>query len=448
MQPTIFVPQDVRYLIHRLQQAGHRAYAVGGCVRDTILHKTPDDWDICTSARPEQTLAALDLPNIIENGLKHGTVTVRYHDTNYEITTFRTDGVYADHRRPSSVTFVQNVREDLRRRDFTVNALAYNEEEGLIDYFGGIEDIENRVLRCVGDPDERFQEDGLRIMRALRFASRDGFQIEEQTAAALRRNAHLLKNIAMERITTEFNKLLTGDHVEPILTAFASVLAVVIPEIQPMIGFEQHNPHHALDVWQHTVKAVVGVPPEKRLRLAAFLHDIGKPSTFTRDEQGIGHFYGHPSVGEQMTQDILRRMRYDNETIAHVAKLVALHNRHPSLTEKSVRRLLHAVGDRLLPDLLRLQWADAHAKGLPVETETEAYFEQLKALCEKEMHSTTAYTLKMLAVNGNDLMAVGIPKGTQLGRILNALLEDVMEGTLPNEKDVLLSAALELSQGT
>ena len=441
MVNRIIMPEDVQALIHRLQQAGYRAYAVGGCVRDSILQKEPEDWDICTSALPQQTLAVLQLSNIIENGLKHGTVTVRYHQQNYEITTFRTDGVYTDNRRPSSVTFVTDVREDLRRRDFTVNALAYNEEEGMLDYFGGVEDIQHRQLRCVGVPDERFQEDGLRIMRALRFASRDGFHIEQATADAIHRNAGLLRNIAIERINSELNKLLVGDNVEEILTEFPDVLAVVIPELTPLFGFEQHNPHHALDAWQHTVKVVALTPKDKCLRLAALFHDIGKPDTFTMDEQGIGHFYGHPQRSEALTNTILRRMRYDNDTIAQVTKLVALHDRHPSLTARSVRRFLSETGDTLLPALLQLQRADAYAKGIPVDEETAAYFDKLAALCEQEMKAPTAYTLKMLAVNGNDLMAIGIQSGVQVGRILHALLEGVIDGELVNDKAVLLQAA-------
>ena len=438
---TIVIPENVQYLMHRLQQAGYHAYAVGGCIRDTLLHQTPEDWDICTSALPQETLDTLQLPNIIENGLKHGTVTVRYHGENYEITTFRTDGSYTDNRRPSSVTFVTDVREDLRRRDFTINALAYNDTEGLLDCFGGAEDLQQKVIRCVGNPDERFQEDGLRIMRALRFASRFGFRIEEQTAAAIHRNKELLHHISAERINAELNKLLLGDSAEEILMTFPDVIAVFIPEIEPMIGFDQKNPHHAYDVWTHTVKVIAHTPKDKVLRLAALLHDIGKPNTFTVDEQGIGHFYGHPAESQRLAGIILKRLKYDNNTIQQVKQLVGLHDRYPALKAASVRRLLSETGDTLMPQLIRLQRADCQAKDVSAAEKADVYFDQLSALCDEIMKTSTAYTLKMLAVNGQDLKAIGIKNGKDIGRILQLLLEDVIDGTLPNEKELLLKKA-------
>ncbi len=443
--PFIDIPESVRYLISRLQQNGYRAYAVGGCVRDSLLQKTPDDWDICTSALPQQTLDTLQMPNIIENGLRHGTVTIRYQGQNYEITTFRTDGAYVDNRRPSSVTFVADVKEDLLRRDFTINALAYNDQEGLIDYFNGREDLQQGIIRCVGNADERFQEDGLRIMRALRFASRFGFHIASDTAAAIHRNAELLKNISAERIHSELDKLLIGQNAEAVLSEFSDVLAVVIPEITPMIGFDQRNPHHAFDVWTHTVKAVANTPPERILRLAALFHDIGKPSAFTLDEKGVGHFKRHAFLGEEITHTVLRRLRYDNRTIAQVSQLVLLHDDHPSLKNKSVRRFLSKTGENLWRELLQLQKADFNAKGVPVTEEAAAYFDKLYALCVEEASSQTAYTLKRLAVNGKDLIALGIKDGMLIGQILSELLECVIEGTLTNEREILLEKAREIA---
>ena len=438
---SVSIPSDVAYLMRKLHDAGYQAYAVGGCIRDTLMNKQPDDWDICTSALPQQTLDVLQLPNIIENGLKHGTVTVRWHGANYEITTFRTEGAYIDNRRPSYVTFVSDVKEDLRRRDFTINALAYNEEEGLLDFFDGIDDIRHGIIRCVGNPDERFQEDGLRIMRALRFAARFGFQIEKETAAAIHRNAALLNNISAERIQTELNKMLLGDGVEAVLSEFADIIAIVIPEIQPMFGFDSGNPcDTCYDVWQHTVKVIADTPKEKTLRLAALLHDIGKPNTFTADSENADLFYGHQEEGERLSEIILRRLKYDNHTIAQVKALVRLHDYHPELTEKAVRRFLNQTGEELLPLLIALQKADCYAKGVPAAQEMTAYFDRLQRLCEKEMCTSTAYTLKMLAVNGNDLMALGI-RGREVGNILQQLLEGVMDGNWPNEKAILLRQA-------
>ena len=353
----------------------------------------------------------------------------------------RTDGSYTDNRRPSSVTFVTDVREDLRRRDFTINALAYNDTEGLLDCFGGAEDLQQKVIRCVGNPDERFQEDGLRIMRALRFASRFGFRIEEQTAAAIHRNKELLHHISAERINAELNKLLLGDSAEEILMTFPDVIAVFIPEIDPMIGFDQKNPHHAYDVWTHTVKVIAHTPKDKVLRLAALLHDIGKPNTFTVDEQGIGHFYGHPAESQRLAGIILKRLKYDNNTIQQVKQLVGLHDRYPALKAASVRRLLSETGDTLMPQLIRLQRADCQAKDVSAAEKADVYFDQLSAFCDEIMKTSTAYTLKMLAVNGQDLKAIGIKNGKDIGRILHLLLEDVIDGTLPNEKELLLKKA-------
>lgn len=435
----INIPENVSRIINELTSAGYKAYAVGGCIRDSIMGKTPSDWDICTSALPEQTLDVLKKPNLIENGLKHGTVTVRYDNSNYEITTFRTDGAYSDNRHPEAVTFVTDLKEDLSRRDFTVNALAYDPSEGLTDCFGGVDDIKNGIIRCVGDPDRRFNEDGLRIMRALRFSSVLGFRIEDKTADSIHKNAELLKNISAERITSEFSKLIVGIDAERILTDYSDVISVFIPEIKPMIGLSQNNPHHCYDVWTHTVKVCSFIEPELTLRLAALLHDIGKPECFTVDEAGTGHFKGHPDVSEKMSGEILRRMKYDNNTIASVRLLVRLHDKRPPAEPKYVRRFLSETGPEMFLPLMRLKKADALAQSSFRRKEKLEYPEKLTELYYEELKNKSAYSMKTLAVSGKDIIALGITDGKEIGNMLRQMLELVIDGVLENDREKLIS---------
>ena len=443
MDIKLTLPQDVKMITDRLNKNGYKAYAVGGCIRDCMMSRTPSDWDICTSALPEQTLEALGMPNIIENGLKHGTVTVRLNNNNYEITTFRTDGDYVDNRHPDSVTFVSDVKDDLSRRDFTVNAMAYNDTDGLQDHFSGTEDIKNRIIRCVGDPDKRFNEDGLRIMRALRFSSQLGFSIEEATAASLRRNAGLLKNISAERIRTEFIKLLCGENAEEVLTAYPDVISVFIPEIIPLQGFEQKNPHHIYDVWTHTVKVVSSVKNDGTMRLAAFLHDIGKPRAFTIDSSGTGHFKGHPEISAIMSDEILRRLKFDNETIRTVCTLIKYHDFRPPAEPKYVRRLMSNIGAPLFERLLDLKRGDAMGQNPVMLKEKLGYIDDLEAVYRAELSSSGVCTLKTLAVNGRDIMSLGIKDGKTVGSVLNFLLDKVIDGEAENNKESLLALASE-----
>ncbi len=444
MELKINLPENVKYLINKLTNSGYKAYAVGGCIRDSIMGLEPNDWDICTSAEPDMIVSVLGLPTIIKNGLRHGTVTVRFNGESYEITTFRTDGVYSDNRRPESVTFVTDVREDLSRRDFTVNALAYNETDGLIDCFGGLDDIKNRMIRCVGDPDKRFAEDGLRLMRAVRFASCLGFEIEEKTAQSIHNNRELLKNISAERITSELIKLLCGRNSEKILTDYPDLIGVFIPEILPMVGFSQQNPHHCYDVWIHTVKAVSFIEREPLLRIAALFHDIGKPDCFTADEHGTGHFHGHPKRSAELARDIMTRLRLDNKTIDDSEVLIKLHDLRPPAKDKNVRRLLSKTGKELFPKLLSLKKADALAQSSYMRAEKLRYIEQLRKVYEKVISSGDAYELKMLDINGKDLISSGMRPGKDMGSVLNELLSRVIEGELPNEKQTLLKAAQEI----
>lgn len=437
----IRIPRAVDEIIGQLENGGYEAYAVGGCIRDSIMGKEPSDWDICTSSLPEETLACLHAENIVKNGIKHGTVTVRVSGRNYEITTFRTDGNYTDHRHPENVQFVRNLHEDLARRDFTVNALAYSRTRGFQDHFHGLEDIQNGVIRCVGSPDKRFGEDALRILRALRFASVLGFAIEPETAKSIHRNAYLLKNISAERIMSEFLKILQGKNVEKVLLEYPDVIAEFIPEIKPMIGFRQYNPHHVYDVWTHTVKVIANILPEKDLRLSAFFHDIGKPKTFFRDNKGIGHFHGHPDVGEKMAEMILKRLKSDNRTIAKVCKLVKMHDVRPPVQKKSVRRMIAKTGMDLFPALLELKKADAKGQNPKFLHDTLIYIHALQAMYETELIQDHDFTLKMLSVNGSDLKQLGFTNGKEIGACLNHLLSQVIDCELENQKEILLAEA-------
>ncbi len=438
---VIKMPENAEKIISLLTKAGCRAYAVGGCIRDSIMGITPHDWDICTSAHPQEVLSLLGKKNLIANGERHGTVTVMYGDELYEITTFRCDGDYSDCRHPESVTFVSDLREDLARRDFTINAIAYNHKEGICDYSGGQEDIENRLIRCVGDPSERFSEDALRILRALRFASRLGFTIEKNTSDAALNKAELLRNISAERIRDELIQIIDGKFAEQMLTDYTGILEVFIPEIIPMIGHLQYNPHHIYDVWMHTVKVIVKSPHGTVPRIAALLHDIAKPRCFTRDERGTGHFKGHPELGAEMAQDIMKRLRFDNKTIEETVKLIRYHDRRPPANEKNVRRMLYDLGREGFFMLCDLKEADAKGQNPALLKEKLEYIEKLRTTGSRELSLGSCFDLKGLSVNGNDLISLGIPRGKQLGITLKYLLDCVIEGELPNDRISLLDAA-------
>lgn len=436
---AIQLDTSAQYVLEALQKQGFEAYAVGGCVRDALMGNTPKDWDVCTSALPQQVIACFRAHTVIETGLQHGTVTVVVNGTPIEVTTYRVDGSYEDNRRPSDVQFVRSLREDLARRDFTMNALAYNPAAGLVDYYGGAADIQNKLIHCVGKPDERFNEDGLRIMRALRFASRFGFRLAEDTAQSIHSNRHLLRNISAERLNTELCGLLLGDAAVPVLRAYPDVLAVFIPELKPMFGFAQNNPWHQYDVWRHTVESVGAAPKDKTLRLTMLLHDIAKPCTYTTDEKGVGHFYGYPDKSAEIAQTILKRLRFDNETIADVCTLVRWHD--VPIEEKTVIKWLARLGEARFFQLLQVKAADAAAQ---VESRREESMEHIAGLREKAediLAQKQCFTLKDLALNGNDLIQAGYAPGVGIGETLHTLLNAVMEGTLPNEKAALIEKA-------
>ena len=434
------LPRAVSDLITRLEQAGYSAYAVGGCVRDALLSKQPHDWDLCTSARPEEMQEVFRGEHVVETGLKHGTLTVVLDHVPYEITTFRTDGSYTDHRHPDSVTFVDHVAGDLSRRDFTVNAMAYSPRDGLVDLFGGQEDLARRVIRCVGTAEERFQEDALRILRALRFASVFDFSIDPETSEALRSLSSSLKKVAAERIREELLKLLCGPGAGRILREYPEVLAVIIPEIAPMVGYDQMNHHHHFDLWEHTVQGVENVPPEPDLRLTMLLHDTGKPAVRTLDDRGEAHFRGHHKVSAEIAERVTDDLRCDRETRDRVIRLVYYHDMPMRTASGAVNldrsyllRQLNRFGEKDLRALFLIHCADRTATGYSSPERERARLAERMAALDALLAEHPCFTLRDLALNGNDLKAIGL-EGPALGKALQELLEAVMDGRVPNEK--------------
>ena len=428
--------EKAQNVLQRLETAGHEAYLVGGCVRDLLRGVTPHDCDITTSARPEAVLALFE-GFAIPTGLQHGTVTVREGGENFEVTTFRADGVYTDHRRPDSVQFSDSLEEDLRRRDFTVNAMAMDRKGNVYDFHGGADDLQRGILRCVGEPQRRFDEDALRIMRALRFAATLTIAIEEKTAAAMECCAPLLRHIAAERLHEEMTKLLLGDGATEILLRYPRIFGVFLPEILPCVGFDQRNYHHLYDVWEHTARSVGNAPGDALLRWTMLLHDLGKPACFTVDEEGVGHFYGHDELGAQLASEIAVRLRFDKKSASRMELLIARHMRQIEPTEKAVGRVLRQIGEEALRQLLTVKRADASACHPDYAWQT-GKLDEVEAVLMQLLAKETCFTLRDLAVGGHDLMALGL-QGQAIGRTLDALLERVAEGELPNERDALLA---------
>lgn len=435
------IPEYVQAAIALLEQKGFCCYIVGGCVRDSLLGKTPYDYDLTTSATPDEMLSVFEGLHTIKTGLKHGTLTVVSQGHNLEITTFRTDGEYLDNRHPKEVSFSRNIADDLSRRDFTVNAMAYSEKDGLIDLFGGRADLEDKIIRCVGDPDRRFNEDGLRIMRGLRFAATLGFSIEPSTAKAIHENRELLKNIAVERIWSEFSKLICGRGATDILDGFYDVVGVIIPEMLPCVGFDQQSKYHCCDVYTHTLKAVDNCRQDDMcLRLAAFFHDIAKPSTFVKDESG-GHFPEHAERGAEITNEIMLRFRTDNDTRKRVTRLVAEHCRQIEPTERAVRRFMSTHSEDDTRRTLELGKADRLA--CAESYRDTANYDEIQQLVDKIKADDACLSLKSLKIHGDDLIELGFV-GKEIGKALDFLLNEVLDGKLENEKAALISAAEKL----
>ena len=437
----IQLPEDVKAILHTLQTAGYEAYAVGGCIRDSLLGRILDDWDITTSAKPEETKALFG--RTIDTGIRHGTVTVMRHGRGYEVTTYRVDGEYEDGRHPKEVTFTASLKEDLKRRDFTVNAMAYNEKDGLVDLFGGRQDLERGIIRCVGDANERFSEDALRIMRAVRFSAQLGFVIENGTREAIRSHAENLRQVSAERIQIELTKLVTSPHPDLLRIAWETgITAVVLPEFDRMMAQPQNNPHHCFSVGEHSLRAMLAVRPEKCLRLAMLLHDVAKPLCLTTDEEGIDHFHGHAQKGEKEAARVLKRLRYDNHTIELVCRLVKWHDVSVACEKKAVRRAASRMGKDLFPLILEVKAADLSAQSGYRRAEKEKWLEKLRSLYEEIEREGDCLTLKDLAVTGKDLMEAGMKPGPGLGRTLQMLLETVLEDPEKNTKEYLLSLLL------
>ena len=432
----MILPEYVRACLDALENAGFAAYAVGGCVRDACLGLTPQDYDLCTAALPEQTEAVFAGRKLVLAGKKHGTVGVVTDCGVVEITTFRTEGAYRDNRHPDWVAFVPAIEQDLARRDFTVNAMAYSPNRGFADPFGGREDLKKRLLRAVGDPARRFREDSLRILRGARFAAKYGLRVEKDTWEAMVAQSPLMDNLARERVFEELCKLLPLLTVET-MDLFAPILAAVIPELAPMIGFDQHSPHHAYDLYTHVAHVVAAVPKDLTLRWAALLHDIGKVPTFTRDATGRGHFYGHAPKGAEMAETVLRRLKAPAALRERVVLLIGKHMTRLEPDKKLLRRQLGRLGWETVEQLLWLQEADMGSKGTG-NPEEMGIFSKIREVLEEIRAENACLTLKDLAVNGYDLQALGLT-GRAIGQCLNILLEKVLEEELPNEREALLA---------
>lgn len=441
----IQMPEKVNKIIDVLQAAGFEAYAVGGCIRDSLLGRTPNDWDITTSAKPMEVKSLFS--HTIDTGIQHGTVTILLDREGFEVTTYRVDGEYEDGRHPKEVSFTANLKEDLRRRDFTINALAYNETAGLIDIFEGQKDLKDGVIRCVGNAEERFTEDALRMLRAVRFSAQLGYRIEENTLAAIQKLSGNLTKISAERIQTELVKLLVSPHPDYLRVAYeCGVTKVFFPEFDLCMETPQNHPHHCFTVGEHILHSLTEVPADKVLRLTMLLHDIAKPQCLSTDEKGITHFHGHEELGAGMSREILRRLRMDNDTIDKVSRLVRFHDYGNGVAPDSriVRRAVNKIGEDLFADFLLVKRADILAQSMYLREQKlsnlEAWEKCYRNICEAE----ECVSLRMLAVNGKDLIAAGLQPGRELGTILQKLLDEVLENPEKNEKEYLITRAGEL----
>lgn len=440
------LPENTEFIINTLSEHGYKAYIVGGCVRDLIMDIPPHDWDICTNALPDDIINIFKDFRTVQSGIKHGTVGIVIENLLYEITTFRSETGYSDNRHPDCVHFEKNIESDLSRRDFTVNAIAYNHKDGLTDLYNGYDDIQRKIIKAVGNPDTRFSEDALRILRALRFASVLGFEIESNTAESIHRNKNLLKNIACERIWSEFTKLLSGKNAHIITAEYCDVIGVFIPELYAEKNFKQHNPHHCYDVLQHTLSALSFADDNIYLRLAVLFHDIAKPCTFTKDENNIGHFYGHAAKGSHITFDVLQRLKADSETQNVVSELVRHHDRIIEPTEKAVKRAVYRTGSyQMFELLLRLKECDVKAQSPEYISERLSEIEKVREIYESiKNKSTLVISVKDLQINGNDIISMGVPQGKNVGIILKKLLYMVLDNSLENNHHMLIEAAYDI----
>ena len=431
------LPKHILKALQKLNGSGFEAFVVGGSVRDMIMGKTPADYDIATNALPQQTAECFKNYKVIETGIKHGTVTVLIDGENIEITTYRVDGNYIDNRHPENVSFTASIQEDLARRDFTMNAIAYSPEKGFVDPLGGKSDIKNGIIRCVGEPDKRFSEDGLRILRALRFASQTGFDIDGDTARSIIKNKNLIKNLSAERVFSELKKLLCGDLAHKVIKDYKQVVEVFIPEIIPMVGFEQNTKYHHLSVFDHTLEALKNSEKNEVIRLAVFLHDIGKPAAFYADADGTAHFKGHAGIGAEMAKTILKRLKSDNDTLETVCEIIRLHS-IKLLTDTEIKMFVSEHGFELTRLLLKMKKADASAKAPEYRNPPE--ISGAKQLIDEIEKSSKPLFLKDISINGNDLINLGI-SGKKVGEILHNLLRLVILEEIENSREALINKA-------
>jgi tRNA nucleotidyltransferase (CCA-adding enzyme) len=440
----IDIPLQVNNALDILSSAGFEAYVVGGAVRDAVMGRKVNDWDIAASSLPAQTEKAFESFKVIETGMKHGTVTVIINGFHIEITTFRIDGDYSDNRRPDSVSFTDDITKDLSRRDFTCNAVAYSPSAGFIDPFGGLEDINKKIIRCVGDPGTRFREDGLRILRALRFSRTLGFDIDPLTADAIHENAGLLKNISSERTVAEMCKLLPFAGAD-FLDEYSDIIFEIIPELKAEKGCRQNHIRHIYDVWMHSCKTVENSPSDAEIRFAALLHDIGKPACKTTDENGVDHFYGHADTGAEITRDVMNRLKVSNRMKNHIITLVRYHGFTPEgFTDKTFRKYIGTLGEETIKDLFALREADIRAQSPAFHEESlklnKAGYDKFLSLLSQEK----CFKISDLNINGTELIGLGIQQGAVIGKILSSLFDEVISDKLPNNKDALSKRAKEL----
>ena len=432
------IPSDAEEILRVLNENGHEAYVVGGCVRDSILGRCPNDWDITTSASPYQVKELF--PRTIDTGLQHGTVTVMMDKEGYEVTTYRVDGEYEDGRHPKQVTFTSSLEEDLKRRDFTINAMAYHPKEGIVDLFHGMDDMQNKVIRCVGDPLERFHEDALRIMRAVRFSAQLGFEIEEETKAGISRLTQNLRNVSAERIQAELVKLLVSPHPDYLRVAYETgITKEFLPEFDRCMETEQNTPYHCFTVGEHILHSLLYVEADKVLRLTMLLHDIAKPVMRKTDENGRDHFKMHAPEGEKMAKTILRRLKFDNDTISKVIRLIRYHDDRPMPEMRSVRHAVNRIGEELFSLYLEVQEADMLAQSEYRREEKAARLQGVTECYHRVLEQKQCVSLKTLAVTGRDLISAGYKPGPELGEILKEMLDHVLEYPQDNDKEKLLA---------
>jgi len=438
------LPVDVKNIIETLEANGYEAFAVGGCVRDTLLLRVPGDWDITTSAKPEEVKALFD--HTIDTGIQHGTVTVMKNHVGYEVTTYRIDGEYEDARHPKEVIFTANLVEDLKRRDFTINAMAYNDRAGVVDEFDGIQDLEDKVIRCVGNPKERFSEDALRMLRAVRFAAQLGFRIDEATKEAIKELASTLAKVSKERIAVELIKILTSDHPEEIRTAYELGLTrVFMPEFDVAMETIQNNHHHKYTVGEHSIVAMQHVRPEKMIRLIMLMHDLAKPVVLTTDDRGYDHFVGHTQAGANMAKGILKRLKFDNATIDFVYRMIKHHDDRPPMDNMAlVRRRISEIGLENMPMMIEIKRADILAQSDYNFDSKMGYVDDLEKAYKEVIEKNYCVDKKDLSVNGRDLISMGMKPGEEIGVVLDLLFDIVINDPKLNDREKLLERANKL----